>query len=110
MTIAQSDEGGSGDETESDTEKVAEEDWAEIYTIFLCHTNLGYEEIERRTLPQLRAILECLPKHVKPNHTCPFFGGGGGEETETQESPEEPEREQTVEERLAFTAMFSGIR
>lgn len=83
---------------------MAGEDWARIFTTILCHTSLDYEQIKKRTIPQINAILEHLPENVRTS--CPFFGGGGNSgETKTSNKDEE----HSTDDGMAFAAMFHGI-
>lgn len=76
-------------------------DWGEIYTILLSHTNLTYEQIGKRTIRQLNAILDRLPKHLSIKMGLPF-GGSGVDETE-------PDKPSTVNDVADFCAAFAGI-
>jgi len=66
----------------------------------LVHTGLSYEEIGERTLPQIIAIMERLEKHTGLEIGIPV---------KTEEKPAEPVEEHTVEDALAFCALFKGL-
>lgn|GEM_PF-1156847 len=39
-------------------------DWGKIYSRVLYHTGMAYEEISRRTIPQIRAILDGAEENI----------------------------------------------
>lgn len=61
---------GSGDEAKNET------DWADIYTTLLTHTSMSYEDIGKRSIPQLEAIMARLGKHISLKIGIPFGTGG----------------------------------
>ncbi len=75
-------------------------DWGEVFTTIICHTNMTYEEIPRRTIPQLEAILQRLGRHISLKLGIPY-----------KEDTPQVDRSvgTTVAERMAFAAMFDGI-
>ena len=75
-------------------------DWGEVFTTLLCHTNLTYEEIPKRTLPQITAILTRLGKHISL---------GWGLSVPDQQQIKEIEGEHTIEDAMQFVSLFSGI-
>lgn len=78
-----------------------ESDWGEVFTMLICHTNMSYEEIPKRTIPQLEAIYQRLGKHMSLRLGLPW------KEEETVEVDSGVGT--TVDERLAFAAMFDGV-
>lgn len=75
-------------------------DWGEVFTCLLCHTNMRYEEIPRRTIPQIEAILGRLGKHMSLKLGIPW-----------EDSAPQVDKSVgcTVAERMAFAAMFDGV-
>lgn len=73
-------------------------DWGEVFTCLLCHTNMRYEEIPRRTIPQIEAILGRLGKHMSLKLGIPW----------EDDAPMDRSVGTTVAERMAFAAMFDG--
>ena len=79
---------------------MGEVDWAEAYIKFLSHTNLSYEEIGKRTIPQLNAIGARLDKHIEIKVGMSLFG-----KSEASIANEE----HSVDDGMAFANMFNGI-
>lgn len=50
-----------GDESDKDN---APPDWGQIYSRVLYHTGMAYEEISRRTIPQIMAILDGAEENI----------------------------------------------
>lgn len=73
-------------------------DWGEVYTILLAHTSLSYDEIGKRTIPQVEAVMANLGRHVGLKVGVPVGEGGGVE----------PKEEHTVDDAMAFVAAFTG--
>lgn len=48
----------------SSEEKSAPPDWGKIYSRVLYHTGMAYEEISRRTIPQIMAILDGAEENI----------------------------------------------
>jgi hypothetical protein len=67
----------------------------------LAHTGLSYEEIGERTVPQVESILARIGRHICLKAGVPVGDGDGGSA--------ESEKEHTVEDGMAFAALFSGI-
>jgi len=67
----------------------------------LAHTGLSYEEIGERTVPQVESILARIGRHICLKAGVPVGEGEAGNA--------EPEEEHTVEEGMAFAALFAGI-
>lgn len=76
-------------------------DWGRIYCRVLYHTGMSYEEIERRTIPQIMAILEGAGENIPINMGLPSFS-----------TPKEEEAPQDNETRLAqvdqYLRAFNG--
>ena len=81
-------------------------DWGEIFTEIVCHTNIGYFEIGDLTMPALEAIMRRLGLHIDVKRT-PNLGFSDGEEGEGNSKSDDVYGD-TVEERMAFAALFSG--
>lgn len=79
-------------------EKSEPTDWGEAFTTLLCHTNLSYEEICRRTIPQLEAILSRLNKHISLKLGVPM-----------QSVSVDTAKEHTIEDGMAIAAMFNNL-
>jgi len=56
-------------------------DWGDIFTRLLVHTNISYEDIGERTLPQITAIFKNLPKHIVVSNPFGLFGSVPAETT-----------------------------
>lgn len=41
-----------------------EADWGEVFTLLISHTNMTYDEIGNRTIPQLEAVLGRIGRHI----------------------------------------------
>ena len=51
-------------------------DWGKIYSRVLYHTGMGYEEIARRTIPQIMAILDGAEENISLKIGMPNMFGG----------------------------------
>ena len=80
-------------------EKPVKTDWGEAFTELLCHTSMSYEDICRRTIPQIETILSKMGKHISLRLGIPFQEG----------KMASPSAEHSVEDGMAFAAMFNGI-
>lgn len=61
-------------------------DWGKIYSRILFHTGMGYEEIARRTIPQIMAILDGADENISLKIGMPnIFGGSPPLSPTTQE-------------------------
>ncbi len=67
--------------------------------MLMAHTNLQYDSIPHRTIPQLQAILNHLGKHIQLKLGIPFDEGSKIEDA--------PDR--TVDATAQFVALFKGI-
>jgi len=81
-------------------------DWGEIFTEIVCHTNISYSEIGDMTMLALEAIMTRLGLHVDVKRT-PNLGFSDSEEGEGNSKSDDVYGD-TVEERMAFAALFSG--
>lgn len=79
-------------------------DWGVVYARLL-DAGLRYEDIPKRTLPQIEAILGEWANLISVRIPS-LFGGGSSEEPE-QQKPGEPPK---VSQFAAFANMFNGIR
>ena len=82
-------------------------DWAEIYTDLLCHTNLSYEEIGSRTIPQIDAIRNRLGKNIAIKIGIPGIFGGALDTVPSSHTPDKPPK---LSEFMAFANAFDGIK
>lgn len=74
--------------------------WAEAFTTLLSHTNISYEEICDRTIPQIEAILTRLDRHISLRTGVPFYGSS----TETGAGDDKPPK---LHELSSFCDAFS---
>jgi hypothetical protein len=86
---------------QSDEESGEEEDWALYFAYLLSHTSLTKEAIKQSTIPFLKGVINKLPDIVRPNHMCPFLGGGTTETT-SKEAYKEAKEAPTVSAIEAF--------
>lgn len=65
--------------------------WGEIYSRVLYHTGMAYEEIERRTIPQIMAILDGAEENISIKMGIPSMFGATPTfyPTTTEESSQE---------------------
>lgn len=69
-------------------------DWGKIYARVLYHTGMNYEEIARRTIPQIMAILDGAEENISIKMGLPnMFGGSNvqGNSTNDEASQEDVE-------------------
>lgn len=64
-------------------------DWAKIYARLLYHTGMHYEEIGRRTLPQINALLEEAGENISIKIGMPNIFGGISETTQRKEEAQQ---------------------
>jgi len=81
--------------------------WGKIYAQLICHTNLGYEEIERRTIPQIEAILSELPENIAIKIGMPGIFGGALDNPASASSP--TGKPPKLSEFMAFANAFNDI-
>ena len=62
-------------------------DWGEIFTTIVSHTSITYEEILRRTIPQIEAVLDKLDRHIEIKIGMPAMGVGGASVERTESVP-----------------------
>ena len=79
-------------------------DWAWVYSKILFHTGMHYEEIGRRTIPQLNAILRDADEHISLKIGIPNIFGGVSSTPQNNDGP--PKVSQFAE----FASMFDGIK
>lgn len=75
-------------------------DWGKIYSRVLYHTGMHYEEIERRTVPQITAILDGAGENISIKLGLP---------TGDSQSPTTANEPPKVSQFAAMANMFSGI-
>lgn len=83
-------------------------DWGKIYARVLYHTGMGYEEIARRTIPQLMAILDGAEENIRikvgmPNILGLPSSGQGQSENEVQK----PDKPPTLSQFANFAGLFN---
>jgi len=61
---------------------------------------MNYEEIAERTIPQVEAVMARLGRHIGLKIGVPMG---------TEEKRTEPAREHSVDDAMAFCAMFNGL-
>lgn len=76
-------------------------DWGKIYSRVLYHTGIHYEEIARRTIPQIMAILDGAGENISIKLGLPT----GDSQSPTPQTDEPPK----VSQFAAMANMFSGI-
>lgn len=79
-------------------------DWGKIYSRVLYHTGMAYEEIARRTIPQLMAILDGAEENISIKMGVPNIFGGVTPSSAT--IIDEPPK---VSQFAAIANMFSGL-
>ena len=79
-------------------------DWGQIYCRILYHTGMPYEEIARRTLPQIKAILGGAEENIPIKIGIP--GLFGTSQSTTIQKPNEPPK---VSQFAEVANMFSCI-
>lgn len=77
-------------------------DWGESFSLLLYHTSIPYEEICRRTIPQINAIQGEAGINMSMKFGLPFK-----DEEEEQGLAKEPPK---LSQFAAFANMFNGIR
>jgi hypothetical protein len=77
-------------------------DWGKIYSRVLYHTGMHYEEIARRTIPQITAILDGAGENISIKLGLPM----GDSQSPTTPQTDEPPK---VSQFAAMANMFSGI-
>lgn len=76
-------------------------DWGKIYSRVLYHTGMNYEEIAKRTIPQIMAILGGAEENISIKLGLPMNG--------TSQSPITPHEPPKISQFSAMANMFSGI-
>lgn len=77
-------------------------DWGKIYCRVLYHTGMGYEEIERRTIPQIDAILKGAGENLSIKLGIPF-----SPTLSTEEIPQEIDNDTKLAQVDQFLKMFN---
>lgn len=85
-------------------EKRPPTDWSVIYARLLFHTGMHYEEISRRTLPQINALLQQAGENISIKIGMPNIFGTPSPVTQNDGSPPK------VNQFAALAGMFSGIQ
>ncbi len=80
-------------------------DWGQIYSRVLYHTGMAYEEISRRTIPQILEILGEAEENIQIKMGVPNLFGTS-QSTITPQNADEPPK---VSQFAAMANMFSGI-
>lgn len=78
----------------------------------MCHTNLRYNEIGERTIPQLNAILDRLPKHLEIKIGVPGifgFSSGSNKEEVNNFQGNVPDKPPKLSEIAAFCNTFNMV-
>lgn len=94
----------------SETDDSRETNWAKVYTLFLVHTNLSYDEIGERSLRQLTEIMEELPEQVKIYSVIPPAFGMGGNGPEVKSEPKTTDKPPKLSEIAELCGAFSGVK
>lgn len=92
---------GEGDGNESSPPP----NWGEIYSRVLYHTGMAYEEIARRTIPQIMAILDGAEENISIKMGMPNIFGTSDVPTTTISNGKPPALNQF----MSMADMFSGI-
>lgn len=80
-------------------------DWGKIYSRVLYHTGMAYEEIARRTIPQIMAILDGAEENISIKMGLPNMFGTSTLSSTPQNNGEPPK----VSQFAAIANMFNGI-
>ena len=88
-------------------EKPPATDWAKIYARLLYHTGMHYEEIARRTLPQINALLEEAGENISIKIGMPNIFGATPPPSSTPPDDGTPPK---LSQFAALAGMFSGIK
>jgi len=78
-------------------------DWGKIYSRILYHTGMNYEEIARRTIPQIMAILDGAGENIPINMGIPGLGMG------TTQNESIPDIDKSKPPKLSQFANFAGM-
>ena len=80
--------------------------WGKIYARLLFHTGMGYEEVAKRTIPQIEAILAESEENIAIKMgMAGIFGGAFDNPSPSSASGETPK----LSEFFALTNAFNGI-
>ncbi|MFA5451405.1 MAG: hypothetical protein WC231_05405 [Dehalococcoidales bacterium] len=76
-------------------------DWGEAFTVLLAHTSIpGIPAIRKMTIPQIEAIIARLGKQINLGMGVPYSA---------QTTVKDPDAEHSIDEAMAFCALFTGI-
>jgi hypothetical protein len=81
-------------------------DWAKIYARLLYHTGMHYEEIAKRTLPQINALLGEADENISIKIGMPNIFGGASSIAPAPPADGKPPK---VSQFAALAGMFGGI-
>lgn len=81
--------------------------WGKIYARLLYHTGMGYEEIERRTIPQIIALLNEAEENISIKIGMPGIFGGALDNSPPASSP--TSKPPKLSEFMAFANAFNDI-
>lgn len=81
--------------------------WGKIYARLLYHTGMGYEEIERRTIPQIIALLNEAKENISIKIGMPGIFGGVLDNPQPASSP--TGKPPKLSEFMAFANAFNDI-
>lgn len=79
--------------------------WGKIYARLLYHTGMGYEEIERRTIPQIIALLDEAGENIAIKIGMPSIFGGA-----LDKPSHPPDKPPKLSEFMAFASAFDVIK
>jgi len=88
-------------------EKPPPTDWSVIYARLLFHTGMHYEEISRRTLPQINALLQQAGENISIKIGMPNIFRGAVSPSPVNQNDGSPPK---VNQFAALAGMFSGIQ
>jgi len=88
-------------------EKPSPPNWGKIYARLLFHTGMGYEEVAKRTIPQIMAILAESDENIaiKMGMSGGIFGGALDNPTPSPSTGKPPK----LSEFINFASAFNGI-
>lgn len=81
--------------------------WGKIYSLLLYHTNMCYEEIGNRTIPQIIAILNEAEENISIKLGIPGIFGGVLDKPST--TPPHVDKPPKLSEFAAFCSVFDSI-
>lgn len=90
-------------------EKPPPTNWAKVYARILYHTGMHYEEISRRTLPQINALLEEAGENISIKIGMPNIFGGAPSSSVSPLPPND-NTPPKVSQFAALAGLFGGIQ